>query len=136
MQGVRFLTPTVVVAMSKLSKLGNPATVFHAQLRFTSATQLGHVSFWTESQASAIDQYVKANGLFRSAEKLMQVKEIGTRTIEINGKTLTGERGVKIQLSNFTVVPDCVAGFLVAVWSVWHIKNMTDYLSMHSVLWL
>ena len=52
----------------------------------------------------------------------MQVKEIGARTVEINGKTLTGERGVKVQVSNFTVVTDRVAGFLVAVWSVWHIK--------------
>ena len=78
--------------------------------------------FWAESQASAIDQYGKENGLFRSAEKLMQVKEIGARTVEINGKTLTGERGVKVQVSNFTVVTDRVAGFLVAVWSVWHIK--------------
>ena len=122
MQGVRFLKPTVVVAMSELSKLGNPATVFHGQLRFAAAAQFGYVSFRTESQASAIDQYGKENGLFRSAEKLMQVKEIGARTVEINGKTLTGERGVKVLVSNFTVVTDRVAGFLVAVWSVCHIK--------------
>ena len=66
----------------------------------------------------------------------MQVKGIGAQTVEINGKTLVGERGVKVQVSNFTVVPDRVAGFLAAVWSDWHIKIWRYYLSMHSVLWL
>ena len=56
MQGVRFLKPTVVMAMSELSKLGNSATVFHGQLRFTAAAQLGYVSFWTESQASLVSE--------------------------------------------------------------------------------
>ena len=78
-------------------------------------------NYWgvRKSKAIAVDQHAKANGLLRSAKKLMQVKGMGARTVEISGKTLAGERGVKVQVSNFTVVPDRVVVFLAVVW---HIK--------------
>lgn len=47
------------------------------------------------SKAIAIVEYRKANGPFKSADELMQVKGIGARTVEINRKNIRVEAAAR-----------------------------------------
>ena len=47
------------------------------------------------SKAIAIVEYRKANGPFKSADELMQVKGIGARTVEINRKNIVVEAAAR-----------------------------------------
>ena len=76
----RFLVGAAVVLLMPLYSWAGPVNINTADAQ-TLAAELEGVGL---SKAQAIVQYRKTNGPFQSAAELVEVKGIGTRTVEIN----------------------------------------------------
>jgi len=80
----RILLSAVCTCLLPVATFAGPVDVNSANAETISA-ELKGVGI---SKATAIVEYRKAHGPFKSREDLMQVKGIGVRTIEINAKNI------------------------------------------------